>query len=321
LVSQLGETFETFPLDWVSYPRKDGYRHRLRLRISESGRIGFFNQEKSIECPVVERTLLERMQALLTFAEGREQVLAELGHLELRAADLDGKTGACFYPRDASRSPSRELVEQLQTLEPSWLWAIAHPDAVIPCQRHALNALYHFVPLTSFLQVNRVVNEALVTSLVEGARARSLGSFCDLYAGAGNFTLPLLAQGCRGVAVEYDRRAVTACERSANAQGFTSGRYLTGDAATLATELDDQGARFDLVIVDPPRAGARDAIATMAHLTTSHLVYCSCNPTSLAKDLRVLVSLGMTLEQITAFDMFEGTRHLETCVWLRTKAR
>jgi 23S rRNA (uracil1939-C5)-methyltransferase len=317
LVCELGHKFETFPIDWCERVTSSSYRHRLRLKIHNDGQIGFFNQEKSIDCPVLETGLRDALPELTTFTQGRQSVLSELCHVEIRARDLDGKLGVCFYPRDTARFPSAELVEQLRQLGHDFLWTVAHEQATIPCQRHALLDLYHYVPLTSFLQVNRVVNDALVSNLVAGAHQRQLTSFCDLYAGAGNFTLPLLSLGMTGTAVEYDDRAMSACEHSANDQGFTKGQYVAGDAASCANQLVTEKQRFDLVIVDPPRAGARNAIATMAELTQSHLVYCSCNPASLARDLRALVALNMRIEHVTAYDMFAGTRHLETCVWLK----
>lgn len=317
LVHELDAGIEEFPIAWRASNHGMGYRHRVRLKIHQDGQLGFFNQEKSINCPVLDRSLLRATSELTAFSCGRESLLAELCHVEVRAPDLDGKAAACFFPRDAAKPPSPELVKTLLELGEKWLVAVASPEAVIPCQRHALTDLYHYVPLTSFLQVNRVVNDALVGDLCLGAVARNLRTFCDLYAGAGNFTLPLLAVGLSGTAVEFDNRAMSACKRSAEAQALEGGLFLSGDATAHTTTLSSNSERFDLVIIDPPRAGIRNAVSTIAQLCRSHLVYCSCNPVSLAKDLRALLALGMTIEQVTAYDMFAGTHHLETCVWLK----
>lgn len=316
-VSELGGDFEATPIDWFGSPMGTGYRHRLRLKINENGRIHFFNQQKSIDCPILDSGLREKLLQLIEFAREQDGAFEELCHLEVRACDLDGKCGACFYPRDAARTPSPQLLERLNRLSTEWIWTVAHDTAKIPYQRHALRQLYHYVPLTSFLQVNRTMNDTLVANVVAGAKSRHLRSFCDCYAGAGNFTLPLLAAGLSGTAIEYDERAMKACELSAIVQGITTGTFLSGDAHERATQLVAQGERYDVVIVDPPRAGVKDAVTTMAALSNGHLVYCSCNLKSLARDLRALVALGWHLESVTAYDLFAGTRHLETCVWLR----
>jgi 23S rRNA (uracil1939-C5)-methyltransferase len=316
LVRELGDDFEAFPIDWISLHTASGYRHRLRLKIDLDGKIRFFNQEKSIDCAVLEPGLRKKVPELLAFANELDGALEELCHLEVRACDLDGRYGACFYPRDAKQQPSMTLLKALNQLKPDWLWAVAHDDATIPYQRHKLLQYYHFVPLTSFLQVNRAVNDALVSKVVEGAIARNLHSFCDLYAGAGNFTLPLLSHGLRGTAVEYDARAMSACELSAFLQGYSHGQFMVGDTLERANELTQRGERFELVLIDPPRAGAKDALLTLASLSTSHIVYCSCNPASLARNLRKLILDNWHVESVAAYDMFEGTKHLETCVWL-----
>jgi 23S rRNA (uracil1939-C5)-methyltransferase len=316
LVHELGDEFEAIPIEWFSLHTVSGYRHRLRLKIEKDGKIRFFNQEKSLDCAVLEPGLRKQVPELLAFANELDGALEELCHLEVRARDLDGRYGACFYPRNAKQQPSMTLLKALNQLNTHWLWAVAHDEATIPYQRHALLQSYHYVPLTSFLQVNRAVNDTLVSKVVEGAIARNLHSFCDLYAGAGNFTLPLLSHGLHGTAVEYDENAMSACELSAIVQGLSRGQFLTGDTHERAQELAQRGERFELVLIDPPRAGAKDALRTLASLSTSHIVYCSCNPASLARDLSQLMFDGWHVESITAYDMFEGTKHLETCVWL-----
>jgi 23S rRNA (uracil1939-C5)-methyltransferase len=317
LARELGSDGEATPIEWFAGPIGSGYRHRLRLKIHDDGSIHFFNQNKSIDCPVLEAKLREKLPRLIEFASEQAGAFEELCHLEVRACDLDGKYGACFYPRDATRAPSPRLLERLNRLSPEWIWAVAHDTAKIPYQRHALLDLYHYVPLTSFLQVNRTVNDLLVANVVTAVKTRQLSSFFDCYAGAGNFTLPLLAAGLRGTAVEYDQRAILACELSAIVQGFSTGSFLSGDAHTRAQQLAALGERYDVVIVDPPRAGLKDAVTTVSALSNGHLVYCSCNLSSLSRDLRALAALGWHLESISAYDLFAGTRHLETCVWLR----
>jgi 23S rRNA (uracil1939-C5)-methyltransferase len=316
LIRQLGESFATRDIGWVHRDGPVGYRHRIRLRVDESGIIGFFNQEKSRQCAVLLPDVLERLHRLLDFNRTHSELFVGFCHLELRGADLDGKAAVCLYPRLGAQMVGHERVQGLAQLGQDWLIGIRDHGSM-PMQRLALTHLYHFVPLTSFLQVNRVVNARLVQHVVDGARSRSVQTFLDLFSGAGNFTLPLLALGARGTAIESDPLAIEACARSAREQAFDEGRFRAADARRSVAEFGlDEG--FDLVIVDPPRAGLKESVRDVARLAKRFLVYVSCNRESLAKDLKRLVDSGMVIESITAFDLFERTDHLESCVWLRS---
>ncbi len=163
-----------------------------------------------------------------------------------------------------------------------------------------------------FSQVNRAVNERLVADLVAGARERGVTSFCDLYAGAGNFTLPLGAAGLRGVAVERSREAVDAGRRASEAQGLEL-RFIAGDVAREAKRLD---ARPELVLLDPPRTGAREVIASVLRLAPRVIAYVACDPVTLARDLRAFANDGYRLESVTGYDMFPHTHHVEALAWL-----
>jgi 23S rRNA (uracil1939-C5)-methyltransferase len=199
--------------------------------------------------------------------------------------------------------------------------AIATELAPIPCQRFALPDAWHYVPISSFVQVNETINLALVQDLVIRARQLDLRTFCDLYAGSGNFSLPLVAAGLSGDSVELDSRAVDAARRAAEVQAFSGLDFAIGDAGAFAEQALVRRRSFDLVVVDPPRAGIRQHLPSIAALCDRYLVYCSCNPGSLARDLARLVSSGFELESVALYDMFEHTHHVETMVWLRAPRR
>jgi 23S rRNA (uracil1939-C5)-methyltransferase len=148
-----------------------------------------------------------------------------------------------------------------------------------------------------------------------------VASFVDAYAGSGNFALPLLSRGLRGVAVESNASAVESAREAAVAQGHDPAAFVLDDAAAYAERLARRGERVDLVLVDPPRAGLKSGLAALAGLAAGWLAMCSCNPVTLARDLRALQDLGFELESLQAFDMFPQTHHLETLAWLRAPGR
>jgi 23S rRNA (uracil1939-C5)-methyltransferase len=165
------------------------------------------------------------------------------------------------------------------------------------------------------MQVNFAVNEALIQEVVNSALAHRVRTVADIYCGSGNFLLPLLSAGLSGIGVESDESALSALRTSAAEQELT-GTFVHADALEWA-QSQTQETSFDLVVLDPPRAGLKEAIGPLARLGASHIALCSCNPKTLARDLQKLVTFGYELEHCTLFDMFEHTDQVEVLVWLR----
>jgi 23S rRNA (uracil1939-C5)-methyltransferase len=173
-----------------------------------------------------------------------------------------------------------------------------------------------------FTQVNWAVNVALVEAVVHGARERDVKRFVDAYAGAGNFSLPLLAAGMSGFSVERDPRAVECARAAARSSGLPADGFIIDSAENALGALARQRGSFDLVLLDPPRSGAREVLASVMKLSPPHVAVCACDPVTLARDLATLAREGYDLRSVHGFDMFPHTHHLEALAWMtrRTKA-
>jgi 23S rRNA (uracil1939-C5)-methyltransferase len=167
-----------------------------------------------------------------------------------------------------------------------------------------------------FAQANDRLNLALVEHVIELADARAL-RVLELYAGHGNFTLGLAAVAKEVVAVESERTAAETCQLNARERGLTNVRVRAEDAAKVASER----ATFDVVVLDPPRAGAKDALAGIARAKPTRIVYVSCDPGTLRRDLGLLSGLGYAVVHARGFDMFPHTPHVETVVKLERAAK
>jgi 23S rRNA (uracil1939-C5)-methyltransferase len=304
------------PLTWGSVLERFGYRNRLRLRVTAHGEVAFFNQHKLAACAVLEPALALLIERVRDFARGHRDVMRAFAHLEARAPDLDGRSGVCLQPLPgaaATECPAlRELGEDVAAIVTGLL-----PAECVPRQRFAVaDDVYSRVPLDAFLQVNTSVNRALVQGVRELAKRRGVDSFVDLYAGSGNLGLPLLRDGARGVCVEVQPSALCALRAACIEQGFPVPELRAEASEQAARALRDRGEPFDLVILDAPRAGVKAGIEQMAALSRQSLAVCSCNPESLARDLRSLTTLGFVLERVLLFDMFPSTRHVEVLAWL-----
>ena len=300
-------------------PSAAGYRRRIRLQIVD-GRIGFFARSSHAlvapeHCAVSSPALNGALAELRQLTRSAPGTLAGVASIELRQA-CDGSL-SLFLERDPAQPGA---VPAIAGLRERFLCALGTAEAEAPAlwQRFELTEqTYLLAPPGCFTQVNWEVNRVLIASVLAGAQARGVRSFLDAHAGAGNFALPLLAQGLSGMAIECNRLGVYAARQAAERQGLPVEAFVVGDSARVARDLGRQGRRFDLVLLDPPRAGVKEGLRELGELSAAWLAICSCNPVTLARDLRTLLDLGFQLEELTAFDMFPETHHLETLVWLR----
>jgi 23S rRNA (uracil1939-C5)-methyltransferase len=295
--------------------RELGYRSRAELQIArdESGaaKLGYFaagSHEVGLveQCPILAPELERELGRVNT---GAVHVPPNAARVHMAAGDRGAKlvftdeTDVALSPvrenvdDDASRS-SRERIEQ----------RVAGFDFRFDAR--------------SFFQANR----SLIDELVKVAVGERNGSIAiDLYAGAGLFSLPLARRFASVTAVEGDEAASALCAENAHANGVTNVRcearaveeWLALAAKNGAAPGSAVRMRPDLVLLDPPRSGAgRGVLEGIVHLEPAAIAYVSCDPATLARDLRRLVDRGFRIESIEALDMFPQTYHVETVAQL-----
>jgi 23S rRNA (uracil1939-C5)-methyltransferase len=182
----------------------------------------------------------------------------------------------------------------------------------------AFNLTLEFAP-TDFVQVNGVLNRALVSRAVELLRPTTESRVLDLYCGLGNFTLALAKSAAHVVGVEGDAGLVARAGQNALRNGLSNVELHVGDlskpAAVPAAWLRGP---YTHVLLDPPRVGAApDMLAAIARIAPERLLYVSCHPGSLARDLGILVhEHGFVLETAGVVDMFPHTAHVESMALL-----
>ena len=170
-----------------------------------------------------------------------------------------------------------------------------------------------FAP-TDFVQINAEVNRALVSRALELLDPTPSSSVLDLYCGLGNFTLALARAASRVVGVEGDAGLVERARQNARRNGIGNAEFHVADLSRpLSPQTPWAAGKYTHVLLDPPRAGAREVLGTVARLAPRRVVYISCHPGSLARDLGVLVhEYGFTLEAAGVVDMFPHTAHVES---------
>ena len=172
----------------------------------------------------------------------------------------------------------------------------------------------------SFYQVNAKQCEVLYRTAIDAAQLTGAETLLDAYCGTGTIGL-CASDGCKQlIGVELNADAIRDAKENARRNGVENARFLCDDAGRFMQKLAKEGNAPDVVMMDPPRAGSdQKFLQSLLMLKPKRVVYVSCNPETLARDLRVLVDGGYRAEWATPVDMFPGTEHVETVVLLSHK--
>jgi 23S rRNA (uracil1939-C5)-methyltransferase len=310
------------------------YRRRARLGVKfvhKKGRVlaGFREREKPYladirRCEVlVERfaSLPEELAALVSSLRIREQ----LPQVEVAAGD----TEAALVFRVLS-APCADDVARLADfgdrlgvqiyLQSGGPGSIKPLRGDYPALRYAIAAAtgggaaveIEFGPM-DFVQVNGAINAAMVQAAMGQLQPASTDSVLDLFCGVGNFTLPVARHAQRVMGIEGDAALVDTARANAVHNGIRNASFETANLFEPARFGPWAADPYDLVLLDPPRAGARELLVHMSQWRPRRLVYISCHPGSLARDAGMLVEThGFGLVAAGVMDMFPHTTHVES---------
>jgi 23S rRNA (uracil1939-C5)-methyltransferase len=303
-----------------------GYRLRVRLHVDQQGHVGFFGRhnQRLVEIPgclVAAPELAAPIERLRSLESGHRKTLgARFVSVDLRAVPDGSGVELELEPREGAPEGGPAVDALVSALG-------EHARIGFGAARRAGLRRYDLpgggflrVPSGGFTQVNWAVNTELVAALVAEAKRRAAVTFVELYAGVGNFTIPLALAGLRGTAVELEQGAAAALREALREQALGDVEVLVGDVAATLTRVGKKLQGVDLLLLDPPRSGAKSAIAPALALAPKTIAYVACDPVTLARDLRGFVAGGYTLGDVTCFDMFPQTHHVETLAWLERSA-
>jgi 23S rRNA (uracil1939-C5)-methyltransferase len=305
------------------------YRNRIRLAFDAAGNPGYRGRRSHDvvpirECPIAAPLLVE---AALAFAQVVREFAPALRPTEIALFCNPAETALLATVFTASQPKIRfddfakALHERIPALLGAELTVEGRADAKqeqrtlthwgADSLTYAAAGFDYRVDHGAFFQVNRWLVDALVEKVTTGHSGKLAW---DLFAGVGLFARQLTGSFARVVAVESAPSATAALEH--NLSG-TAG--VAVKAETLAFLLRNRvGERPDFVVVDPPRTGlGAETCALLAEIAAPALTYVSCDPATLARDLRALTGSGYQIESITLADLFPQTFHLETVVHLR----
>ncbi|MEO6593201.1 MAG: class I SAM-dependent RNA methyltransferase [Planctomycetota bacterium] len=313
--------------DWpqpivVHHAQPWGYRTRTQLKLlatsgersdGKQGRLSRKDRRAKLDADAASAVGTEASPAKLGFHSAFTHSVVDVQQCPVLAPELE--QGLASVRAAIATLPPRDWPYQIDAAcgEGGASWAPELPGLRKDLVEHRVLGFRFLIEPECFFQGNR----HLVEQLVAGAIGDERGELAfDLYAGVGLFSLPLSRRFARVTAVEDERRATTLGRVNVKTNGCDNVTYLR---ATTEQFLRDNKERPDLVLMDPPRLGAKPAIKLLLKLQAKRIVYVSCDPQTLARDLRQLVDGGYELEQVEGYDMFPQTFHVEAIARLRLR--
>lgn len=320
----------------------EGYRNKSIVAVgeAENGPVAGFYRSGSHDIVPVERCLLQSDEASacarsVTGWMKRRGVRAGSGgvrHVYTRRA-RDGAALCCVVTgRRFSPALARTLVESLRRGCPGLVGVVeclnrSESNTVLSGEFRTLwgsstltdvlcGSEFELSP-QAFYQINPPQAERLYELAVDYALPEPGGTVLDLYCGAGTISLALARRAGRVIGAEIVPEAVENARRNAARNGIGNAEFICADAGDAARLLSERGIKPVAIVVDPPRKGmSEEALRQVAKMQPKRIAYVSCDPATLARDLKRLTELGYVPQKAVAVDMFPKTAHVETVVLL-----
>lgn len=324
------------------------YRNKAQLPVSEEGGepiCGFYSQRSHRVIPCsdcrLEPELFSRISETILLYQKSERLSCYdevsgkglLRHIYLRRGHYSGEVMVCLVVTKRTsaydalvpilRKKFPEIKTILLNINPDKTNVILgdknvllYGDGVI---HDSICGVDVKISAQSFYQVNTPAAEAVYRKAAEYAEIKSGETLLDLYCGAGTIGLSMCGKAGRLIGVEMVPEAIADAKENAESSGIKNAEFIVGDAGETAERLEKMGERPDVITVDPPRKGCDlrtlDAIVKMS---PKRVVMISCNPATVARDLRYLSERGYNAMKACPVDMFPRTNHVE-CVTLVVK--
>ena len=322
------------------------YRNKSQFPIAADGTVGFYKARSHQVIPV-ENCLLQkvdtnnvqlkfdryiRLYNVSCYDERTRQGL--LRHLYVRTNGA-GESVVCIFANGRELPHEAELVALLREASPRIVGVVlgvnTQPTGAILGKEYRtlwgtdvltdeLCGLTFRLSVPSFYQVNREMAEVLYDKAVEFAALTGTETVLDLYCGAGTITQVMARHTGRVIGAEIVPEAIEDAKANAKRNGVENVEFFCGDASAVAADFAAKGLRPDVICVDPPRKGlAPEVVRAAAQMAPRRIVYVSCDPATLARDVKLFAAEGYGAVRAAAVDMFPGTANVESVVALERR--
>ena len=319
------------------------YRNKSQYPVSAHGSVGFYKARSHQVIPV-ETCLIQKPQADAAAQALRSYIRTYgvscydektrrglLRYLYVRTNSA-GQSLLCVVVNGRKLPHEEELVALLRQAVPETVGVVlgvnTQPTGAVLGREYrtlwgddvltdTLCGLTFRLSVPSFYQVNHEMAEVLYGKAVELAGLTGSETVLDLYCGAGTITQVMARHAGRVIGAEIVPEAIDDARENARRNGVENVTFFCGDAAAVAADFAARGLRPDVICVDPPRKGlAPEVVRAAAQMQPQRMVYVSCDPATLARDVKLLAQEGYQAVRAAAVDMFPGTANVETVVLL-----
>ena len=342
-----GENLEEVPL--LAAPTCYGYRNKAQYPVtSKKGRVyaGFFragthdvveNNRCLIlpeEADKIKKLVVDYVNHYRISAYDEATRKGLLRHIYVRQGAVSGQILVCLVIHGKSLPHTDDLIRRLQAV-PGFTTLVLSintkaGNTVLGDQfitlygpgyiEDQLCGLSFRLSARSFYQVNHHQAQRLYDAAISQAEITKEDTVLDLYCGVGTITLIMAKAAKKVIGVEVVEQAVADARENAQRNGIKNAEFFCGDAGQAALELESKGIIADVVVVDPPRKGLNaDTIEALARMAPRRIVYVSCDPATLARDVALLKQRGYSLKSAQAADLFPRCAHVESIVCLVKK--
>ena len=319
------------------------YRNKSQYPVAADGSVGFYKARSHQVVPVTQ-CLIQKPQADAA-AQALRTYIASCGvscydektrrglvrHLYIRTNGA-GQSLICVVVNGKKLPGEEELVRLLRQAAPETVGVVlgvnTQPTGAVLGTEYrtlwgadvltdTLCGLTFRLSVPSFYQVNREMAERLYARAVEFAGLTGTETVLDLYCGAGTITQVMARHAGRVIGAEIVPEAIEDAKANAKRNNVENVEFFCGDASAVAADLAARGLRPDVICVDPPRKGlAPEVVRAAAQMAPRRIVYVSCDPATLARDVKLFGQEGYEAVRAAAVDMFPGTANVETVVLL-----
>ena len=311
------------PLPIIPSPRTEHYRLRTQFNVrTEKGaqRIGFFRQG-SYSLVEVEDAFLIHPLINRTLAAVRNLItlLPPLLEIHINASPA-GEVHLLVFGAEETLKPLDSFFANLQKAVPEviGLTGFARKKKVHSLGRNTLELEVEGLALHAtegnFFQVNWEQNGNMVRTVLDFTGLTGSETVLDLYCGIGNFSLPLAGKAGMVIGIESGYAAIEDARKNAKLNGIINVEFIADDLQKGLKPLLERKQKADVIVLDPPRAGATlKTLERILAFVPRKIIYVSCNPSTLARDLKFFHLFGFRLDRLQPVDMFPWTYHIE-CV-------
>ena len=320
------------------------YRNKSQYPVGADGAIGFF-QARSHRVVPIDRCLIQSeisdktakavgnwMKRYKISAYDETTGKGLVRHIYVRV-NRQGESLCCIVANGKQLPREPELVAFVQSAAPKTVGVVLNTNTargnVILGDKYrtlwgedylmdTLCGLTFKLSVPSFYQVNRAQAEVLYGKALEFAALTGEETVLDLYCGTGTITLCMASKAKQVIGAEIVAPAIRDAEENAKRNKIENAEFFCGDAADIAAKLEKDGLRPDVITVDPPRKGlAPEVIRSVAEMSPERVVYVSCDPATLGRDIKIFAGFGYRTVRAAAVDMFPGTCHVEAIMLLQ----